>query len=401
MFCTTRASGFAAPRLLLIATLTGCAGQAVSPSIDAATSPTESQSPSPSPDVDVAGAFADIMGSPTFSVEAVISGSVEVGAVEGAISGSLMAGVGGSHLLMEIALPGQASQATETISVGGKAYQREGGLWFLSTDETTPDNSFTAALGDLESLSDAGIVELDGDRLHRLVPSQPLDLDPASFGFTDPSVSGFEGGVEFLATQDGAPAGMIITANWEQDVNGEPEDGTMTLEYAFSSVGGTVDVVPPDEVWLKFTSDTFGYQMAYPSTWDFQHIPADEEYSAADVFLAPATIGPVQTEVDVYHYPDLEAGVLPNAWFFESGTVLEEKWGTAPETSEPIEVNGIKAQLFSLHGVQDDGEDAYFQEAAIFAGNVAWDVDWYSQPGKEAHDRELFLKMLSTFRPTQ
>jgi len=54
-----------------------------------------------------------------------------------------------------------------------------------------------------------------------------------------------------------------------------------------------------------------------------------------------------------------------------------------------------------LHGVRDGGEDAYFQQAAIFAGEVAWDVDWYAPPGNEAHDRELFLKMLSTFRATQ
>lgn len=401
MVPTIRQSGLAAARWLVIALLTACGGAATSPSSDVRPSVTESPSASPSPDIDVASAFAEIMGSPTFSVEARISGSIEVGQGEGAISGNLAADAGGNHLVMEKALPGQASQVTETLNVGGESYRREGELWFLAGDVGNADDSFAAALGDLESLEDEGVVERDGDRLHRLVPSQPLDLDAASLGFGDPSVSGFQADIEFFATGDGEPAGLVISARWEQDVNGEPMDATMTLDYAFTSVGDPVDIVAPEELWLEFTSDAFGYRMAYPSTWDFQHLPSDGEFAAADVFLAPAGIGAVPTEVDVYHYPNLEAGIVPNAWFRDSGLLLEETWGTSLETSEPIEVNGIEAQLFTLHGVQEDGNAAYFQEATIFSGNVAWDVDWYSQPGTEAADRELLLKMLSTFRPTQ
>ena len=401
MLRTIRHLGLAAARWSLIAILTACGAAATSPSSEAAPSVTESPSASPSPEIDVASAFAEIMGSSTFSVESQISGSIEVGAGEGAISGSLVADAGGNHLVMEITLPGQASQVTETINAGGMSYRREGDLWFLAGDVSNGDDSFAADLGNLESLRDEGVVERDGDRLHRLVPSQPLDLDASSLGFDDPSVSGFQADVEFFATDDGTPAGLVISAQWEQDVNGEPMDATMTLDYAFTSVGEAVDIVAPEELWLKFTSDAFGYQMAYPSTWDFQHFPAEGEFPAADVFLAPATVGAVATEVDVYHYPDLEAGIVPNAWFRDSGLLLEETWGTSLETSELIEVNGIEAQLFTLHGVQEGGNDTYFQEAAIFAGSVAWDVDWYSQPGMEMADRELFVKMLSTFRPTQ
>ena len=51
-------------------------------------------------------------------------------------------------------------------------------------------------------------------------------------------------------------------------------------------------------------------------------------------------------------------------------------------------------------GVQDDGYEAYFQEGAVFAGTAAWDLDWYSAPGTEDEDRDLFLTMISTFRQT-
>lgn len=400
MVRANRASIRTAPTLLVVALLTACGAATTSPSRVVTPSEIESPSASPSPEIDVAAEFAEVMGSPTFSVEAVITGSIEVGQGEGAISGTLAAGGGGSHLVMEVALAGQASQLTEIISVDGETYEREGDLWFESSDEATTDNSFTSVLGNLESLRDAGMVERDGDQLHRLVPARAANLDAASLGFTDPSVSGFEADVEFFAAGDGTPAGLLISAAWEQVVNGEPVDGTMTLDYTFTSVGRPVDVVPPEEVWVKFTSEEFGYRMAYPSTWDFQHFPADGETLAADVFLAPATIEPVATEVNVYHYPELEAGILPNQWFRDSGLVLEEAWGTSLETSEAIEVNGIEAQLFTLHGTQDDGNAAYFQEAAIFTGDVAWDVDWYSAPGAETADRELLLKMLSTFRPT-
>ena len=396
---TNRSAKLTAPLLAAVALLTACGAETTS-LVESTPSEIEtpSASPSPTPEIDIAAEFAAVIGSPGFSVEASITGSIEVGPGEGTIDGSLRSSASANHLVMEITMPGQTSQVTETILVGGKTYDREGELWFEGSAQSAND-AFTSALGDLESLTDAGMVERDGDRLHRLVTPQGADLDAASLGFTDPSVSGFEAEVEFFATDDGTPAGLILSAAWEQDVDGERMDATMTLDYTFTSIGRPVDIAAPEEVWIKFTSDAFGYRMAYPSTWDFVHVQADGENPASDAFLAPATIGPVVTEVNVYHYPDLEAGIPPNAWFLESGTLLEEAWSTTLETSQAIEVNGIQAQLFTLHGTSFDGNATYFQEAALFAGTEAWDIDWYSDPGTEAADHELLLTMLSTFRP--
>lgn len=398
MFRTERSTVRTAAALLAAALLTAC-GAATTPSIEPAT-PSEiaAPSPSPSPPVDVAAEFAAIVESPAFSVEAVITGTIAVGQGEGTIAGSLTSGASANHLVMEITLPGQTSQVTETILVGGRTYDREGDLWFEGGAQSGND-AFLTALGDLDSLREAGPVVRHGEQLHRLVTGRGADLDAASLGFTDASVTGFEADVEFFAADDGTPAGLALSAAWEQDVNGTPMDATMTLDYTFTSVGRPVDIAAPEEVWVRFTSDEFGYRMAYPATWDFVHVPAEGEAAATDAFLAPTMTGPVPTEVDIYHYPDLEAGIPPNAWFRESVVVLEERWGTALETSDAIEVNGIDARLFTLHGTDGDGNAAYFQEVALFAGTAAWDIDWYSAPGTEAADRELLLTMLSTFRP--
>jgi len=387
-----------ATAVLAFAALTAC-GAATTSSIQSSTpSETKAPSASPSPEIDIAAEFAAIVGSPAFAVEAEITGSIEIGQGEGTIGGSMTSGANANHLVLEITMPGQTSQVTETILVGGKTYDREGDLWFEGSAQSSND-AFTSALGDLGSLRVAGTVERDGDQLNRLVTAGSASLDAASLGFTDPSVSEFEARVEFFATDEGTPAGLILSAAWEQDVNGERMGATMTLDYTFTSIGRPVDIAAPEEVWVKFTSEDFGYRMAYPSTWDFLHIAADGENPATDAFLAPTTIGPVVKEINVYHYPDLEAGIVPNAWFRESGLLLEEAWGTSLETSEAIEVNGIAAQLFTLHGTSFDGHATYFQEVALFDGSVAWDIDWYSGPGTEMADRELLLTMLSTFRP--
>ena len=395
MFRTTRSTLSAA---LLVAALTACGGQAAVPTDDASTP--QPVSPSPSPEVDVAAAFSDAIQSPSFSVEADITGSIEAGNGVGSITGNLTSGGGASHLLIEVALNGQPTQVTEKILIGAKSYTREGELWFESPEGGASDDSFAAALGDLDSLTDAGIVERSDKEVHRLIPSEPLSIGAAALGFTDPTVSDFEGGAEYFATDDGTPAGLVIMATWRQDVNGQSMPAEMTLDYAFTSVDEPVEITAPDDLWVKFTSDAFGYQMAYPSTWEPQHIPASDGLAAADIFIAPVGLGDVPTELDIFHYPDLEAGIIANGWFLDSAAVIEESWGAALESSDAIDVNGLRAQLFSLHGVQDDGYEAYFQEAAVFAGTAAWDLDWYSAPGTEEEDRDLFLTMISTFRQT-
>ena len=327
-------------------------------------------------------------------MEAVITGTVEAGA--GTISGSMSSGFGAFHQILEVASSGH-TQETEMIGVGGMVYERDGELWFESP-QTTAGTPFDALPGDFASLTDLGLVERNGDRLHRLVLTEPVEIDAGSLGFTDPSISGFSADFEFFATAEGVPAGLVLSATWTQQASEEPISGEMTLDYAFAAVGEPVHIVAPEDIWVRFTSDALGYRIAHPSSWDFQHIAADGEYLVADDFLSPVK-GASVSEVMITRCTDFDQAVTPNAWFVGTAQVLEEEWATPVETSEPLAIEGVDAQLFDLHG-EIEGDAVYYQQAAVFLDGVAWDVSWYSDPGTEEQDRKLFLRMLSTFSPT-
>jgi hypothetical protein len=124
------------------------------------------------------------------------------------------------------------------------------------------------------------------------------------------------------------------------------------------------------------------------------HEPEGEDFAASDAY-----IGPIDGEVDVILWNDLQ-GNTPNTWFRDSQAWLADEFGTEPTvTTELLTLaDGASVRVFELHYTYE-GDDYFFQQAVVFAGDRAWDVNWYSTPGTEDAARAMLLSFVGTFEP--
>jgi hypothetical protein len=165
--------------------------------------------------------------------------------------------------------------------------------------------------------------------------------------------------------------------------------GEFQLRYLV--VDRVVTIEAPKDAWTVYESADFGYSMGHPVSWDVRHEPADADYDETDLY-----VGPVEGEVQVYLYTDL-SDVMANQWFRESQAVLAEEYGTQPEVvSTFVLADGLEVQVLALE-FTDGAEKYFFQQAVVFAGDVAWDLDWYSFVGSEEDDRARFLQFVNSF----
>lgn len=370
----------------------GAPGASVSPSNEATATPSTAPSPTPS-QVDVAEAFSDkFAGSLTFFAD--LTGTLRAGEVEGELSGHLYAITDDVETLTVVTFPGLPPQETATIQADGVTYTRSPqGYWLESTGggSAGTESPLSAALSNTDDLEVVGTEQIDGRTLHRLESRSPAQIDPRAFGVTDPTVRDFDATLAFLAEDDGTPAGFILTASWTQGAAGA--DVPAEFEMRFLATGDEAVIEAPPDPWRMHESAEFEYRMAYPSNWDVTHEPASDEFREADIF-----IGPVDGEVDVYRYGAEEiAGVTANEWFRGSPQVLTDTFGVAPELLATLSLDGLEIQVFGLN-YTDQGDELFFQEAVVFGGDAAWDLDWYSLGGNEEADHALFLQFVNSLQ---
>ena len=123
------------------------------------------------------------------------------------------------------------------------------------------------------------------------------------------------------------------------------------------------------------------------------HEPENDESAAFDAYN-----GAFDGEVDVFLYESIERGT-PNTWFRETEAWLVDEFGVAPTvTTELTLADGSSVRVFELQ-YSHEGDEYFFQEADVFPGNRAWEVDWYSTPGTEDADRATLLGFVGTFEP--
>jgi hypothetical protein len=378
--------------LAALVLLTGCAGSPT-PTLAPATPPAADVSPTPTPTVDPAAAFLAAINDPEFSATATLSGAVEIGDLEMEVNGEMRLSGQDAYTLMKASLPDGTIQSTESISVSGGRYVRQGdGLWMLQP--AAGENTGSVMPGfDFESLREAGTKVVDGQSLVRLLPVGGSDLAPTFFGLADPSVVDFDAELEFFAEPDGTPAVLLATASWEQALRGTPVGAALELRFDFDRIGQWVRIDEPPLVWTTHTSPELGYAMAIPTEWSADHVAATDEYLAYDLLL-----GPVDGEVHVTKYPDVEAGLPPNAWFQESASWIEQSFGVSLTTWESITVHELPGALFKAH-ISIEGRELFYQQVTVLGDGVGWDIDWYSRVGAEESDRKMFLDFVSTFEP--
>ena len=146
--------------------------------------------------------------------------------------------------------------------------------------------------------------------------------------------------------------------------------------------------VPTPEPWKVYKSKRFKYQMKYPPDWVVtpgSSTRADQfdDFASHYVYVSRDT---VSTSVD------LEGTVAHEKALFKS------HYKAKVLTDKKVAVGSYSGRLVTFSGV-NDGRKLYIQVVIIKRGAVGYFIEMFSDPGQEAADRKLFLRMYNSFKP--
>jgi hypothetical protein len=326
------------------------------------------------PAVDAAKAFLATMQRGDFQAEATITGQATVAATTLDISGSFTVRGADNHTVLKV-----ATMTEETLTSNGTTYERRNGLWFVKPGTTGGSNGLASAFQRLLDVRDAGVVTRDGRPLHRIVSNgPPLPL----------SAMGMDGEgtltIDFYVEDDGTLRVMAV------HVDGTPAGSTtpmaMTIEFAFTKIGGPVVVGQPPAVWTTFTSKRYGYSVAYPADWDPKQSPKKSE---PDAFYSADASG-----YFVYRYATEgnSLNALSSAYIRNT-----KRAGTkvAVTSNDPATVDGSKARRLEWNATFK-GTRHWSLEAVVVRGKYVYFFQLDSLAPITNADRDGYESFLST-----
>jgi hypothetical protein len=360
---------------------------AVSPSTGAAAiaSPPH-PSPSQAPTADVAKRFLAILTGPTFTANATITGEVTIGSARFAVSGTSAIRGADNRQAITIAIPG-APQTTESLTTDGVSYAKRQGHWFVKpaapTGSTTgPD--LASAMRSVLDVVDTGVESKGGRALHHLKPRNAASIPISAIRATDPTGDGALA-FDFYVEDDGTPVLMDIQAAWTQTNGTAREPVSMTIEYAFSNVGGRVVIDPPDQVWQTFTSKRFGYSMAYPSDW--------ETHQSGGKTKPDSILSADEAGLAVYRYP--REGSSLNAATSRYVNTLKRLSKATVTKNEPVRIAGLRARRLEWSATFQ-GTRAWIIEVVLVRGKFIYFFEYTGLEKTGASDRRIFSDLVSS-----
>ena len=146
---------------------------------------------------------------------------------------------------------------------------------------------------------------------------------------------------------------------------------------------------PTPVPWAIHKSKVFKYQIKYPPDWIVTPGSASradliDDFDSRYVYIDRDT---VSTSVDVTGTVDQEKAYYKS--HYKAKLVSDKK----------VHVGSLSGRLLTFNGV-DDGRKVRIQHLIIARGKVGYFVTMYSDPGNEAADAKLFLRMYNSFKPT-
>ena len=146
---------------------------------------------------------------------------------------------------------------------------------------------------------------------------------------------------------------------------------------------------PTPVPWAVHKSKIFKYQIKYPPDWIVTPGSASradliDDFDSRYVFLERDT---VSTWVDIKGTVDQEKAYYKS--HYKAKLVSDKK----------VHVGSLSGRLLTFNGT-DDGQKLRIQHLIIARGKVGYFVTMYSDPGNEAADAKLFLRMYNSFKPT-
>jgi len=380
-----RARGLALAATLAIA---GCqsAPATTSPTQEATAPPSVAATlvPSPSASADVVPLFVEAMkdlGSGVVELD----GSATVGPVKVNVSGTSTFDGPDNQGKMTTTVAG-VSTVVENVLVAGKAFTKTGdGPWLPAA---VPTSDFTRSLkgAGAGSFTDKGVKTLNGVSVHELTASGGSAFDPSVFLASATGVSNVTGTTTFYCADDGTPVGATIDLTWTQAAGTQSLNASMTFEIKFSQIGIAQTIRAPEQVWQQFTSDRFGYSVAYPT--DYNH-SKDKAY---DYFIGPGstlfTASRAKTQ-----------GYTLNVIAKSETNSLKSQFKAKSVSNTGITMSGLSGRLLSASGSNAGlGGKVVINEAIVVRGAYVYYLIWFSKPGNEAADLATFMQAISTFR---
>ncbi len=387
---STRSTAALGVALLFTTILAGCA------SVTSTPSPSLAATPEATPDV--ATVFVTQITSPdlegTTEVTGTISVKTEGVTVDGTIEGEARFSGGDSSSSLAVDVAGTIQQ-TDEISIGDATYtSTDGGPYVLAMAEPDAEDggSLTKALGGVESLEDAGPVQHFGRTVRELTPTDPIDLDPAALGFTDPTMADAVMSMAFFAEPDGTPAGFSIGMTWTQGLEGGTlAEAEIALDFEFTDLGSPVAIEVPDEVWIQWDAADAPFTVAYPDGWTSEAAFGTLLFSAPD-----------GSELFSVSLSDPAPEHASQDAFSAASNATMASLGAVQSGSQPYGVGSVTGTLVAYRNAYAD-VNSLLLHLPLFYGAYGYEVQLatIAAPGEESLVQDRFDAFMSTFAFTE
>jgi len=387
---STRSAAALGAALLFTAILAGCGSPTATPS--------PSLVPTPEATPDVAQVFVASMTSPDFQAVSDMSGTLSIQSegitIEGTIEGEYRFSGGDSASSLTMTMAGVTQQQDE-VSIDGATYaSTDGGPYVLAEADEGSDQTATLneILAGLESLRDAGAVEHYGRTVRELKPTDPIDLDPATLGLTDPSMANADVSMAFYAETDGMPAGFSVAMTWTQGLDtGALADAEVVIDFEFTDLESPVVIEPPEDTWVWWSAADAPFMIAYPKGW------------STDVAFGTLLISPPDGagffSISLSDPPPEQES---QETFSAASLAAMASLGATPSGTLPYEVESISSTLVAYRDAYAD-TNSLVLHLPLFDGTYGYEIQLaaIAAPGEEGQVQDEFDAFMSTFAFTQ
>jgi hypothetical protein len=146
--------------------------------------------------------------------------------------------------------------------------------------------------------------------------------------------------------------------------------------------------VPTPEPWKTYTSKRYKYSIKYPPDWvvtpgSAGHADQFDDYQSHYVTVFRDT---VSTFVDL------------NGTVSQEIALMKSHYKAKLLTNKIVHIGAYSGRILTFTAT-DNGRKFYVQIVIIKRGAVGYFIDMWSDPGTEAADRKLFLRIYNSFKP--
>jgi hypothetical protein len=323
--------------------------------------------------------------SPEFSATGKIVGKLTIGAVDGEISGD-GAFDGGDSKGTTTLVAGAFKQVTNSVTIGNKSWaQTEPGPW-LEDPGPGANQGLDDYLRSVTSVVDGGVETYAGRQLHHLQPTAGNKVSPDQLGVDVGTAKDAAFTADLYATDDGTPAVVAITGSWTQVSGVTSVKTTMAFDLILSDVGTQQTIDPPEDVWVRYTSNTLGYTMAHPADWTVESAKGEDSYlvnGQAFVYVGVTSF----TGSTAKFVTALKASYL-------------KPFKGAPASEAPTRLGGVAATRLTYAFTSDNNQDLTVVDDVVSRDGTGWEVYMVTTTGS-SEDIAFFDQFVATFKFTE